>query len=526
MLFGRKKRILKKLESSFGQLKTEGFNFDLIRRYNLNKDNSSAFQELTEQTLNDLDFELFFCYLDRTSSKIGQQFLFDRLRTIDPYKLEFRDQENIIEYLKENPSERLKIQYELNKLNHQQAYYIVDLFQKELEEKPKWYFLFPLLSITAILSIVLSFFNPSFVLILFGIIPINVLIHYGLKRKTNLFLNAIPSLLSMGAIARSFSKSPAIKNYYFDMSSSIKVVSSIRRKMSFFKLEQKVDSDMEAAYWFLLELIKITFLLEPLLLFSSLDKLRNKTSDIENVFRFIGELDTIVSITSLRQNNSYCIPEINKSSSHVHFEDLIHPLVSDCVSNSTETSKSMLLTGSNMSGKTTFIRAIGLNYISGMGLNTCFASFASLPCAKLHSVIRIEDDLMNSSSYFYKEVDEIRNIINETENEIPSIILLDELFKGTNTLERIAAAKAVLSYLENRKCQIFVSTHDKELTQYLNNKFDLFHFMEIIKDYSIHFDYQLKKGVPASGNAIKILEMNNFPSDIVQEASALVSEMK
>lgn len=526
MLFGRKKRIQQKLESSFGQLKTEGFNFEQIKRYNANKDNSSAFQELTDQTINDLDFELFFCFVDRTTSKPGQQFLYDRLRTIEPHKRDFQNQEKVIQYLEENASERLKIQYELNKLNHQQAYYIVDLFQKELDKKPKWYFLFPLLSITVILSIVLSFFNPNFVIILLGVIPINVLIHYGLKRKTNVFLNSIPSLLSMGPIARRLSTFPVIKDYHSDINSSIKVVSAIGRKMSFFKLEQKVDSDMEAAYWFLLELIKITFLLEPLLLFSSLDTLRDKTTDIESVFCFIGEVDCMVSILSLRQQERYCVPVIDKSGHHIQFEDLRHPLVPNCVSNSTETSKSILLTGSNMSGKTTFIRAIGLNYISGMALNTCFASSARLPCAKLHSVIRIEDDLMSSSSYFYKEVYEIRKIIRETEKEARSIILLDELFKGTNTIERIASAKAVLSYLETKECQIFAATHDIELTELLKSKFELFHFTECIKDSNIHFDYILKKGVPSSGNAVKILELNNFPRDIVREANALVSQMK
>src|SRR5690606_35647589 len=136
---------------------------------------------------------------------------------------------------------------------------------------------------------------------------------------------------------------------------------------------------------------------------------------------------------------------------------------------------------------------IGLNYISGMALNTCFASAASLPIARLFSVIRIEDDVLNASSYFYREVDEIKETIEQSGKSTRSIILLDELFKGTNTVERIAAAKAVLSYLEQQNSQIFVSTHDIELTTLLGDKFDLFHFTESIVDSSIYFDYKIKK---------------------------------
>jgi hypothetical protein len=526
MLFRRKRRILNQLASSFGQLKTEKINFDLIERYHRRKDTAKTFQTLSDQTCNDLDFDLFFCYADRTASKIGQQYLYHQLRTIDT-KVKFKHQEDVIKYLQENPKERLDIQYELNKLNHQQAYYLSDLFQEDTEPKSKWYFLFPIFSITALTSIILSIINPTFILILLGLIPIHALIHYGLKRKTNVFLNSVPALLTTGEVAKNLSVYSILKDPSSSIDKSIDIISSIRRKMSFFKLEQKVDSDMEAAYWFLLEMIKITFLLEPLLLFSSLDKLKNKSKDIEAVFRFIGKVDSYLSIASLRSSlDTYCFPTISQGIKYVEFENITHPLVPNCVTNSIQSKSSVLLTGSNMSGKTTFIRAIGLNYISGITLNTCFATKATLPIAKLYSLIRIEDDLMESSSYFYKEVDEIKKIITDTGNEFNSILLLDELFKGTNTIERIASSKSVLSYLEKQKSQVFVSTHDIELTTMLNAQFDLFHFTESVVKSTIHFDYKLKKGILEQGNAIRILEIKKYPTEIIESAKKIVSEMK
>lgn len=519
----RKKRILERLASSFGAVKTEGFNFEHIQRFYRNKDTSGAFHTLSDQTCHDLDLDLFFCYVDRTSSKIGQQYLYERLRTFEGSRAEWADQEKLIQYLIEHPKDRVLLQYHLQKLNHQQAYYVCDLFQKEIEKKPKWYFVIPILSIAAISSVVLSLIQPQFILLLLGLIPIHALLHYGLKRKTNLFLNSVPALLTLGATANRLLKFPFIQAAFSKVDPSIQVISTIRRRMAFFKLEQKVDSDMEAAYWFLLELIKISFLLEPLLLFSSLNKIRAASKELEDVYQFVGKVDSLVSIASLRAGlDEFCIPTIDPQIFHIEFESIRHPLIPNCVANTIKTHKSVLLTGSNMSGKTTFIRSIGLNYISGMTLNTCFASSAILPLAQLFSVIRLEDDLMNSSSYFYSEVSAIKQIIETTEKDQFCLILLDELFKGTNTVERIASAKAVLSYLMRSKCQVLVSTHDIELTKMLHDDYELLHFSESISESNIHFDYTLKKGAPAPGNAIRILEFNNYPKTLVAEAKSLV----
>lgn len=524
MFFQKIQKHKKRLSESFGQLKIEKFNFDLISRYLSNSTHENNAQILSEQICNDLDFDLFFCYIDRTHSKIGQQYLYKKLKTILHSQDQKDYQEQIIDFFEKHPEIRLNIQLQLEKLNTNQAYYMCDLFQKEIEKKSKWYILFPFLSIFSLVLILLSFAFPNLFLIYLFVLPIHVLIHYGLKRKTTLFINSIPSLLSLGAVAKYLSNHKNLTQNNPQVLDSLKVIASIRRKMTFFKLEQKLDSDMEAAYWFLLEFIKIVLLLEPLLLFSSIDTVQNKTKEIKQVFDFVGQIEACISICSLRKGlDNFCIPEFSIENTTLKFEDLRHPLVENCVPNSFVAHKSVLLTGSNMSGKSTFIRSIGLNFISGMTLNTCFATTASFPFAQLFTMIRIEDDLMNSSSYFFKEVDEINKIIKNVGNDSFSLILLDELFKGTNSKERIASAKAVLSYLEKSNSKIFVSTHDLELTHLLADKFELYHFSEHIENEKILFDYKLKNGIPSKSNAIRILELNNFPDEIISEAKQIAN---
>ena len=140
------------------------------------------------------------------------------------------------------------------------------------------------------------------------------------------------------------------------------------------------------------------------------------------------------------------MPVVNEVNNKIVANQIYHPLIIDCVPNSISVvHKSILLTGSNMSGKTTFIRTIGLNIITGLTINTCFAESMTIPRTRVYSAIRMSDDLMNDKSYYFEEVLTIKEMIQKASNAKPNIFLLDEIFKGTNTIERISAGKAVLS---------------------------------------------------------------------------------
>ena len=171
-----------------------------------------------------------------------------------------------------------------------------------------------------------------------------------------------------------------------------------------------------------------------------------------------------------------------------------------------------------MSGKTTFIRAIGINAISAMTINTCFASRFKLPVLKLFTAIRISDDLMNDKSYYFEEVLTIKNMIEKSQTNDSNLFLLDQIFKGTNTIERISAGKAVLSFLTRNSNVVFVSTHDIELTDMLNEEYDLYHFSEQVDNKTVDFDFKLKPGKLKNRNAIRILKINDYPDQIITEA--------
>jgi len=178
-----------------------------------------------------------------------------------------------------------------------------------------------------------------------------------------------------------------------------------------------------------------------------------------------------------------------------------------------------------MSGKTSFIRTIGINVITGLTINTCFANQFSMPRMRVFSAIRISDDLLNDKSYYFEEVITIKEMIDKSEDEKSNLFLLDEIFKGTNTIERISAGKAVLSFLAKGNNLVFVSTHDIELADILNDAFDFYHFSETVDKKTVDFDYKLKSGKLKTRNAIKILQINKYPEKIINESIEISNEL-
>jgi len=526
-MFNNTRKAQAKFAASFGKMKEDAFRFDFIERYFGLKDKSASFHSLSDKTCNDLDFKELFMFVDRTTSRVGQQYLYDRLRTVPGNGEELAGQEQLIHKIATDPELRVNLQLQLDKLGTDEAYYLTSLFHETYIAEPKWFFVTRLLSFTTLLSLVLLPFNPRLIFVLTGVFIVNAGIHFWNKRNLYQYLASIPQLLRLNDVAKALLKSEIFAGKKRDLENSIAAIDKVRNKMSFFKLTSKLESDVEIIFWAVLEFFKILFLLEPLFLFGVLKQLDAKRKEMEELFSFVGYADFLISIASLRSGlDQYCIPEITNSNQLLDAKEVYHPFILNCVSNSIQVKgQSILLTGSNMSGKTSFIRTIGINAITGLSLNTCFAEKFSLPRTCIFSAIRISDDLMNDKSYYFEEVLTIKEMIQHGRSSKPNLFLLDEIFKGTNTVERISAGKAVLSYLAKSDNIVFVSTHDIELADLLKEEYVLYHFSEKIDNKSIDFDFKLKEGKLRNRNAIRILQINDYPNEIINEAIEISKEL-
>lgn len=198
----------------------------------------------------------------------------------------------------------------------------------------------------------------------------------------------------------------------------------------------------------------------------------------------------------------------------IHVENLKHPLInpSKCIGNDfslSETQQLSLLTGSNMSGKTTFMRTLGINMVlANLGLSP-FAEKFECSSFQLFTSMRNSDNLGESVSSFYAELARIKNLLDRVENQEPILFLLDEILKGTNTVDRIMGSEALIRQLVKTPSKGIISTHDIELAE-LSDKINglvNFSFHSEIKDKEILFDYKIKKGPCPSFNAHKLMEL-------------------
>ena len=190
--------------------------------------------------------------------------------------------------------------------------------------------------------------------------------------------------------------------------------------------------------------------------------------------------------------DTYCEPTAFSNEQTLTFTNLIHPLLENAVPNDLDINHNILLTGSNASGKSTFMKALAINLILAQTIETATADAFSYRPGLVYTSMANADDVLSGDSYFMVELKSIRRLF-DIETHMPVYCFIDEIFKGTNTTERIAS-ESVLSYLNHQpEYRIVATTHDIELSELLKDNYQNFHFNETIENDEIHFDYKIKK---------------------------------
>jgi hypothetical protein len=369
----RKKKNLEEVRAAWGNPKKEMFDFDLIARYSKGV-KETKFHRLTDQTMEDIDFEGLFTFLDRTSSKVGQQFFYHKL--VEPTNHTVDPQERLVGLFSSNVLLRENIQLELLKLNNGGAYYISSLLDDKLLEKPTWFnFLFLDVGIVITL-IILSFVFPGLSIVLIVPVTLNVFLHYWNKGNAFPFLKSFPQLNNLIQVSKAILK----KNEQFsdkEVEKSIQGLRSFQQKVGLINFNQGtgIQSELSFLATYLTEWIKAVFLIEVFTLYRITRELETKKSSIQALFGYIGQIDSALSIASLRAGKEKtCVPSLGSRSKELQAKNVYHPLIIDCVKNDLIVkNKSILITGSNMAGKSTFLRTLIINSILAQTIYTCFA---------------------------------------------------------------------------------------------------------------------------------------------------------
>jgi hypothetical protein len=526
MFWKNKEKMRAKMRESWGESRSDGVGFGLIDKYHSLQPAAYGPYRLNEQTCTDLDFEDFFRFCDHTTSAPGRQYLYHRLRMgeYDENKARTREQW-LIEWASEE-SLRTDLRLTLSRLTKVEDYYLPNLLFEEPPPafSPIW--LVRLLQGATLGVLAASVFQPGFVLALVAIFPVALFVHYRNKSLMGGYLNTLLVLPRLPVTVKELLKRLPKTDRRFEVDTARRRIKAFsEKKIAILESEKLQDGNFSGLGWYLIELLKIPFFLEVSIYHGIVNQLKLYRDDVDILFTFIGEIDISLSIASLRAATpKHCLPNFKRPAKTFACRELYHPFVTNCVPNDlTLDRRSLLLTGSNMSGKSTFVRSVNLNALAAQTLNTVFAESYESPPFAIMTSIRITDDLAEGSSYFMEEVTSIGRLLEAARADgIARLFTIDEVFKGTNTIERIAAAKAILEYLALAgEHLVLVSTHDLELTELLTETYTLHHFQESIADRQLSFDYKLRPGPLTKRNAIGLLEIAGFPATVVAEARRL-----
>lgn len=271
------------------------------------------------------------------------------------------------------------------------------------------------------------------------------------------------------------------------------------------------------------EYIKIFFMTDIIAYERVVNFLEENEDNLCSIYDWITQLDFAISIAYYRGSlEEYAIPEFTEDKV-IELENLYHPLIDNPIKNSISIYKNIIFTGSNASGKSTFIKAITLNYIMSQSINTALCSKYKCRICKVITSMAVKDNILKGDSYFISEFKSLKRLIDSLNHNIPVLTFIDEILKDTNTAERISAS--ILKYANTTNDIILVATHNMELTKMINTGYDNYHFREAIKDNNAFFDYKLRKGPSTTTNAIKLLETMNFESSIIRDANSIYNRI-
>lgn len=486
---------------------------------------------LDDQTWSDLGLDEVLGRMDYTLTSAGEESLYRVLRepSFDKEELSYRQQvlQNLMSLVasKEGKETFLDYQMAFQAIGHTGNYTFAEYMEQLNSKKEESLFLYILLWCLYVPGIVTLFFQPLIgVCILFTGMFVNVAVHHKKKMGLQLYLVSFGYLLRMQHVVKALEKK--------DLSIFPKETTCLRRGLEVMKgfdvfsnLTMSMGSPLQSSNPIdvLLSYLHMMFHFDLMKFNQMLRIAKAGQKEIGSMVEAMGRIDVFLSMTCyLASIEQFCFSE---EASVFRMEEGYHPLLENPVKNSIflDGKKGILLTGSNASGKSTFLRTMAINALLAQSFGIALADCFSGPYVRLISSMSVKDDLKSGESYYVAEMIGLKRILDESANG-QVLCFVDEILRGTNTTERIAASTEILQYLHKHGVMVFAATHDIELTRLLDRDYQNYHFAENYEKETgrISFSYLLQSGPSTSNNAILLLENYGYDADIIAAASSMV----
>lgn len=486
-------------------------------------------EAVDERTWRDLLLDDVFALLDRTESTLGQHALYHRLRCAHAIE-QLESFDRLATHFETDPSSRERAQIALARLQDLNGYNLWWLKSRETLAVPGWYIVFPLLTTLALITGLVSAFQgftPIIALPFVIDVIVGILMARRLTQMASAFRQIAPVIAAAQAVARVNGFHPTLDAIRRD-AANLSVLKTLSRWISTNPLMLTLDAPVvltlvndfvNVVYGY----INLALLLDGTVVWWGARRLREGAGSLLETIAALGDVDAAISIASFRAGAPEWIrPRLAADAGAMQLAEVRHPLVPNAVANTVNVAAGhgLVVTGANMAGKSTFLRTVGISAVLSQSVYTCLATYYEAPLVVVRSCIGRADDLLAGKSYYLAEVEALLELVKQSESQAPHLFLLDELFRGTNAVERLSAGEAVLDELldQGKPHVVIAATHDTELVDLISANYAAFHFADSIGPDGLWFDYRLRPGATTSRNAIALLQMQGAPEALVQRA--------
>ena len=515
--------------SSFGTVPKRDYTeeeLQKIAKYQAIVHEEGVFQ-IDDITWNDLHMDTAFAQMNHTFSSMGEEELYRVLREplMDPASLEER--KRVIRWFEENEAARTEYQKEYVKIGRTRKVSLVETLQDfdKLNLKPDVVYLIPLALILAAVAVTI-FFPTAGIMAIIAAVIMNLVLYYKVKAILGPYytsLAAVSHAVRSGERILKIHAPAGLESYLSELSEALKPLKAIKRDDRFLGASMSTVVSSNPLHIILDYLRMLTHL--DFIAFNHMVKV--VVSEHDNILKAVhvlGYLEAMISVASYRQTIPFftegeVTDAVEGEMPHLEAKDLYHPLLPEPVANSISADRPVLITGSNASGKSTFLRTTGFAALMAQTACTVCAASYKAPGFRIFSSMALSDSMETGESYYVVEIRSIKRVLDQSrENGAPVLVFVDEVLRGTNTVERIAASSQILKDLASRNVLVFAATHDVELTSMLEGLYTNKHFDEEIQDGEVRFSYILKDGKATTRNAIRLLGVMGYDEEIIEKA--------
>lgn len=475
-----------------------------------------------DQTWADLQGDRLYRAVDRTLTEPGGQALYRMLRRPLSNAADFERRRRILDALEEDAALRGELFLTLRGLERRAGMALAHLVHRETTVDHRRAALAGMLAIASVAALVGAAFLgvAGFLFLIMPVFVANTTLHVSTRKRHPDTIPCMAQLSTLIAVARRLGEldAPALGEQTSRLRELAQGLRTVERRSAILRTPSRTTGDIfEAVYQYL----RIYFLLDVTTFYWTAKSLRSRGDHLQELYALVGSVDALLSAASYRSAmERRCLPRLADGQESLSLEHLVHPLVADPVPNTVRIeAPGAIVTGSNMAGKSTFLRALGLNVLLAQSVCAAHADEYAGGFFAVMSSISTEDDLAAGKSFYYVEAERLLQLTRAAEgSRLPVLCIIDELLSGTNTLERVHASVSILEYLAKRRCRTVIATHDLEVAHELDGAYPCYHFSERAGESGLEFDYLLRPGIVNKTNGIRLLTVLGFPDEIVETA--------